>query len=118
MTSDRGHRVALLGSGLIAEFYAATLHGRRSRDSVAVVCSRSADRAAAFAERWSVPATTTSVADAIARPDVDTVVVALPNDLHLDAITGAAAAGKAVLCTKPLARSAAEAREALSAIEA
>ena len=118
MTPDRGHRVALLGTGLIAEFYAATLHGRRGRDRVAVVCSRSADRAAAFAARWSVPVTTTSVADAVEHPDVDTVVVALPNDLHLDAIVRASAAGKAVLCTKPLGRSAAEAREALDAVAA
>jgi predicted dehydrogenase len=48
---------------------------------------------------------------------VDVIVVALPNHLHEDAVTRAAAAGKAVLCTKPLARSAQEARNILDTVE-
>jgi predicted dehydrogenase len=43
--------------------------------------------------------------------------VALPNDLHKKAVLLAAEAGKAVLCTKPLARTAAEALEMLEAVE-
>jgi predicted dehydrogenase len=42
---------------------------------------------------------------------VQIVVVALPNHLHVDAIRAAAAAGKAIVCTKPLARNAQEAAE-------
>jgi predicted dehydrogenase len=45
------------------------------------------------------------------------VVVGLPNNQHKDAIVMAAEAGKAVLCTKPLARSAQEAKECLEAVE-
>jgi predicted dehydrogenase len=45
------------------------------------------------------------------------VVVGLPNHLHLEAVRAAARAGKGVLCTKPLGRSAAEAREMLEAVE-
>src|SRR5687767_15679691 len=100
----------MLGTGLIGDFYTMTLHGRRSRDRVEVVYSRSVERGAAFMERWGVPRATTSIAEAVNDPDVDTVVVGLPNDMHEEAIVTVAAAGKAVLCTKPLARSAEEAK--------
>ena len=63
-----GHGIAMLGTGLIADFYAATLHSQRGRDRVAVAYSRSAERGAAFAERWSVPNHTTSLAEAVGHP--------------------------------------------------
>jgi predicted dehydrogenase len=111
------HRVAMLGTGLIGDFYTMTLHGRRGRDQVQVVYSRTQERGAAFQERWGIPAATTSVEEAVNHPEVDTVVVGLPNHLHEEAVTAAAAAGKAVLVTKPLARSAAEAGRILETVE-
>src|SRR3712207_3876937 len=111
------HRVAMLGTGLIGDFYTMTLHGRRSRDRVEVVYSRSEERGAAFRERWGIPASTTSIQEAVSHPEVDTVVVGLPNLLHEEAVAAAVAAGKAVLVTKPLARSAAEARRILDTVE-
>ena len=111
------HRVAMLGTGLIGDFYTMTLHGRRGRDQVQVVYSRTEERGAAFQERWGIPASTTSVEEAVNHPEVDTVVVGLPNHLHEEAVTAAAAAGKAVLVTKPLARSAAEAGRILETVE-
>ncbi|HJU01921.1 MAG TPA: Gfo/Idh/MocA family oxidoreductase [Actinomycetes bacterium] len=112
-----GHRVAMLGTGLIGDFYTMTLHGQRGRDRVQVVYSRSEERGAAFRERWGIPESTTSVQAAVDHPEVDTVVVGLPNHLHAEAVAAAAAAGKAVLVTKPLARSATEAREILDTVE-
>jgi predicted dehydrogenase len=111
------HRVAMLGTGLIGDFYTMTLHGRRSRDRVEVVYSRSEERGAAFRQRWGIPASTTSVQEAVSHPEVDTVVVGLPNHLHEEAVAAAVAAGKAVLVTKPLARSADEARRILDLVE-
>jgi predicted dehydrogenase len=111
------HRVAMLGTGLIGDFYTMTLHGRRGRDQVQVVYSRTSERGEAFRRRWGIPAATTSVEEAVNHPEVDTVVVGLPNHLHEEAVTAAAAAGKAVLVTKPLARSAAEAGRILEAVE-
>ena len=111
------HGVAMLGTGLIGDFYTATLHGQRGRDRVQVVYSRSEERGKAFQERWNVPAATTSIAEAVTHPDVDTVVVGLPNALHEEAIGAAVDAGKAVLCTKPLARSAEEARRIVDRVE-
>ena len=112
-----GHRVAMLGTGLIGDFYTMTLHGQRGRDRVAVVYSRSAERGDAFRARWDVPHATTSMIEAVEHPDVDAVIVGLPNHMHAEAIAAAVAAGKPVLCTKPLARSAAEAAEILALVE-
>jgi len=113
----QSHAVTMLGTGLIADFYTRTLHGRRGRDRVAVTYSRTPERGRAFAERWSIPHTTTSLADAVGHPDTDTVVVGLPNHLHEEAVALAAEAGKAVLVTKPLARTAEEARRILDTVE-
>lgn len=106
---QQSHRVSMLGTGLIGDFYTQTLHGQRSRDRVEVVYSRSAERGQAFSERFDIASHTTSMSDAINHPETDVVVVALPNDLHEEAIRLAAAAGKAVLCTKPLGRNTEEA---------
>jgi predicted dehydrogenase len=111
------HQIALLGAGLIGDFYTSTLHGQRGRDVVRVVHSRSAARGEAFRERWGIPESTTDMKAAIEHPDADVVIVALPNFLHEEAIALAAAAGKAVLCTKPLGRNAEEARRILGTAE-
>jgi predicted dehydrogenase len=107
----------MLGTGLIGDFYTMTLHSRRSRDRVEVVYSRSVERGEAFKQRWGVPRATTDLEEAINDPGVDTVVIGLPNDMHEEAIAAVAAAGKAVLCTKPLARSADEAKRILDVVE-
>ena len=111
------HRITMLGTGLISDFYTHSLHGQRGRDRVQVVYSRSEERGRAFSERWSIPEWSTSLEEAVAHPDTDVVVVALPNDMHEQAVTLAARAGKAVLCTKPLGRNAAEASRILATVE-
>jgi len=111
------HRISLLGTGLIGDFYTATLHGQRGRDRVEVVYSRSEDRRTAFQERWGIPESTTDMVAAIEHPDTDVVVVGLPNFLHVEAVERVAQAGKAVLCTKPLGRNADEAKRMLEVVE-
>jgi predicted dehydrogenase len=113
----QAHQITMLGTGLIGDFYTATLHGQRGRDRVGVVFSRSAERGEAFRERWSIAESTTDLRAAIEHPDTDVVVVGLPNYLHEEVVTMVAAAGKAVLCTKPLGRTADEARRMLEAVE-
>ncbi|MCY7418040.1 MAG: Gfo/Idh/MocA family oxidoreductase, partial [Chloroflexi bacterium] len=112
-----GHRISMLGTGLIGDFYSNTLHGQRGRDRVQVVYSRSESRGVAFRDRWAIPESTTDLAAAVNHRDTDVVVVALPNFLHEEAIGLAAKAGKAVLCTKPLGRTAEEARRMLAVVE-
>ena len=111
------HDISMLGTGLISEFYTMTLHGQRSRDRVRVVYSRSAERGEAFRTRHEIPESTTEMAAAIEHNDTDVVVIALPNFLHVEAVEAAARAGKAVLLTKPLGRTAAEAKQMLDTVE-
>ncbi len=112
-----GHKVTMLGTGLIGLFYTRTLHGQRNRDRVHVVYSRSRERAEAFARDNGVPHTSTDLEEAIAHPETDAVVIGLPNHLHLEAVELCARHGKATLCTKPLARNGAEAKQILEIAE-
>jgi len=111
------HSVTMLGTGLIGLFYTMALHGQRSRDQVACVYSRDKERVNAFAQKWKIKHTSTDMAEAIHHPSTDVVVIALPNHLHEPAIRLCADANKSVLCTKPLARTAAEAKRVLDIVE-
>ncbi len=113
----KSHKVTMLGTGLIGMFYTMTLHNQRGADRVHSVYSRREERATTFAEEWNVPHATTDLAEAINHPETDTVVIGLPNNLHLRAVELAAEAGKAILCTKPLGRTAEEAKAMLDIVE-
>lgn len=52
----------------------------------------------------------------IARDDIDVIDVAAPSNLHAEMVIAAAKAGKHVLCEKPLANTAGEAKEMLDAV--
>lgn len=110
-------KIAMLGCGLIGQFYAQALMGNRRRDSICVAYSRTPERAQALAARWGIPRTTTSMVEAIRDSEAELVVVAVPNHLHEEAVLAAAAASKGVLCTKPLGRTGDEAWRMLRAVE-
>jgi len=112
-----GHNITLLGTGLIGTFYTMTIHGIRGCDRIQTVCSVPLESAQKFAADWDIPRATDNLDDAINDPDTDLVIVGLPNYLHKDAVLKCAKAGKAVLCTKPLGRTALEAKEMLEAVE-
>jgi predicted dehydrogenase len=109
-------RIAMLGSGFVAEFYQQGLANVNGQQ-VVVNYSRSPKRARAFARRWGIPDTSTSLDAVVARDDVDLFVIALPNEAHLPAALALAAAGRHQVCTKPLGRNAKEAAAMLRAAE-
>ncbi|MEI3798366.1 MULTISPECIES: Gfo/Idh/MocA family protein [Chitinophaga] len=113
-----GKRIAMLGAGFIARFYADAIQGQRSRDRITTVYSRKEESAGKFAADYNVPHYSTSLEAAVNHPDVDVVCIALPNHLHVTAVLACCMAGKAVICTKPLGRNAAEAKRMLEAVEA
>ncbi|HWV66971.1 Gfo/Idh/MocA family oxidoreductase [Chitinophaga sp.] len=110
-------KIAMLGSGFIARFYADSLQGQRSRDKIVSVYSRREESAQKFATDYDVAFQSTEMEAAIARPEVDVVCVSLPNNLHEAAIDLCCKHKKAVICTKPLGRNAQEAKRMLEAVE-
>ncbi len=111
-------KIAMLGSGFIARFYATSLHAQRRKDFVYTVYSRDINNARRFAADYQLPHFTNDMAEAINQPEVDVVLISLPNHLHETAVEACAKAKKHVLCTKPLGRTAAEAWRILQLVEA
>ncbi len=81
------------------------------------VCDIDENRAKAFAEKWGYESYETDWRKLVARKDIDLVDITLPNDMHQQVATGAAQAGKMILCEKPLARTGAEGLKMVQAIE-
>jgi predicted dehydrogenase len=81
------------------------------------VCARDAEKARAFAAQWGYESVETAWRKLVARPDIDVIDIASPNDTHAEIAIAAAGAGKMVLCEKPLGRNAAEAEQMVAAVE-
>jgi predicted dehydrogenase len=102
-------RIALLGSGFVAEFYMQGLADVNGQQVIAN-WSRTPKRAKAFAKRWGVPESSTNLDQLIARDDIDLFVIALPNQEHLPVSLKLSRAKRNQVCTKPLARDRKEAK--------
>lgn len=81
------------------------------------VYSRNKAHAQRFAEDYQLQHFTDNMEASINHPDVEVVLIALPNHLHETAVAACAKAKKHVLCTKPLGRTAAEAKRMLQMVE-
>ncbi|MBI3972679.1 MAG: Gfo/Idh/MocA family oxidoreductase [Chloroflexi bacterium] len=82
---------------------------------VVAIASRDAAKAQAVATELGIPHAHGSYEALLADPEVDAVYIGLPNGLHPEWTIKAAQAGKHVLCEKPLARRAADARRMVEA---
>jgi predicted dehydrogenase len=104
-------RWGVLGAAWIAD--RALLPALRDADGseLLAIAARDPARARELAARHGVPRVHPDYAAVLGDPDVDAVYVPLPNSLHLPWTQRALAAGKHVLCEKPLALNATEARE-------
>jgi predicted dehydrogenase len=110
-------KIAMLGSGFIGRFYADSLQGYRSKDKIVTIYSRREESSKKFADDYKVPFHTTAMEDAINHPEVEVVCIALPNNLHEEAVMLCCKYKKAVITTKPLGRNAEEAKRMLEAVE-
>lgn len=106
-------RFAILGAAKIARTIAPHLHASPMTELVGVA-SRGQEKADAFAAEFNIPRTWDSYQAALDDPDVDAVYMPLPPSLHLEWTEKAAAAGKHVLCEKPLARNAEEVEQMMA----
>ncbi len=108
-------RFGIIGVGNIAPVHAAAIRGTPEAELVAIA-TRNPERGKAFAEKhggtWY-----SDYRELLARTDVDVVTLCTPHDLHLPMTLDAAAAGKHVLCEKPMARTVAECDAMIQACE-
>lgn len=109
-------RWGILSTGNIARQFATGV-AASSRCTLAAVGSRTQAVANSFAKTFGIPRAFGSYERLIRCTEVDAVYNALPNSMHHEWTLAALAAGKHVLCEKPLASNAAEAREMFDAAE-
>jgi predicted dehydrogenase len=87
------------------------------RPALKAACARSAEKIQAFADQWGYESIETDWRKLVERKDIDAVDICVPNNLHREIALAAAAAGKMILCEKPLSMNAAEGEEMCRAVE-
>jgi len=105
-----GLRWALIGASTIASQHMIGAF-RANGGEVVAVMSSNAERGRKYADEHAIARATTSLKDLVGASDVDAVYVSTTNELHRDHALAAAAAGKHILCEKPLAMTLADARK-------
>jgi len=107
-------KVGLIGSGFIADIHAAAF-GMVPDAEVVAVASPTPGKAAHFARERGIGRAFQDYRELLALEDIDAVLLGLPNYLHCQATLDAAAAGKHVICEKPLCRTLEEADRMIDA---
>ncbi|AIO36506.1 inositol 2-dehydrogenase [Burkholderia multivorans] len=108
-------RIAVLGAGRIGKVHAKNVANCRDARLVAIA-DPVASAANALAETYGCEALSDPL-QAIARDDVDAVIIGTPTDTHVDLMLAAARAGKAVLCEKPVDLDIARVDEAVAELD-
>jgi len=103
-------RVGVVGTSWWADLMHLPGLSRHPRAELLALCGRSRDRAEALAEKYGVPQVFTDYRDLITHGNLQALVIATPDDLHYPIAMAALDAGLHVLCEKPLALTAGEAR--------
>jgi len=107
----------MLGSGFIGRFYAESIHGQRGRDRVVAIYARREESAKKFADEYGCDFWSSNMEEVISNPNVNMVCIALPNNIHEQAVMLCVKHKKAVVSTKPLGRNADEALRMMQAVE-
>ncbi|MEU4399046.1 Gfo/Idh/MocA family oxidoreductase [Micromonospora orduensis] len=122
-TTDRELRIGMVGYAFMGAAHSQAwrtvnrVFDLPARARMALICGRDTGKVADAADRLGWDAYTTDWRDLINRDDIDVVDVCTPGDSHAEIALAALAAGKHVLCEKPLANTVAEARAMTAAAE-
>jgi predicted dehydrogenase len=111
-------RVGIIGSSLISEFLHIPSVKSHPKAGVVAICGRRRERAEETAARHGIPRVFTDYREMIEQGDLHAIVVATPDDLHYRMTMDALEAGLHVICEKPLASNATQAREMLELADA
>ncbi|HEY0739327.1 MAG TPA: Gfo/Idh/MocA family oxidoreductase [Herpetosiphonaceae bacterium] len=108
-------RIAIIGAGTMARVHAAALSRIDGVNVVAIAAGEIPPASIEIARQLGADLYS-SAAEALARPDVDAVIVATPTDTHHAVVIEAARAGKHIICEKPLARTLEQGEAMLAAV--
>ena len=111
-------KVALLGTGFIADIHLESYRRFVPDAEIVAVYSRRGDRAEAFARKHGIGRWYDDLDRATTEPECEVVDVCIPNDLHARATIAAAKAGKHVIIEKPLCLTLDEADEMIAVCKA
>ncbi|PMS16670.1 fructose reductase [Trinickia dabaoshanensis] len=109
---------ALVGASTIADEWMVDAIRTQRDGIVKAVVSASAQRAREFADKHSIERTSTALESVLADSSIDAVYISSTNEKHLPQVIAAAAAGKHILCEKPLALSQPDAEKMIEACAA
>ena len=103
MNAPRSVGVGIVGAGFLAQTRA-RCYARTAgvHANIVAVCSRTEEKARAYADQHGIALATTDLEELLSRDDVQLVDLCVPNHLHRPFTERVAAAGKHVACTKPL----------------
>jgi predicted dehydrogenase len=103
-------KTAVIGTGFMGRVHTEAIR-RLGNVEVAMVAAENDELAASFGSQNSIPKMVTDYRQVLAAPEIEAVHICTPNALHHPIAKAAIEAGKNVLCEKPLAMSAVEAKE-------
>ncbi len=110
-------RIGLLGAARIAERAIIQPAALRRDVVIAAVAASNLEKAQAFAQQFDIELALGSYEELLARDDIDLIYNALPPSLHAEWSIKALQQGKHVLCEKPFAMDAEEAKAMVAAAE-
>ncbi|MGN7807446.1 Gfo/Idh/MocA family oxidoreductase [Ensifer sp. 22521] len=118
MPKNKPVNVGLIGAGRIGSFHGETVARRLVEAELVAIADPAPGAAAALAGKLDVDSSYTDVADLLARPDLDAVIIATPARFHTNVLMQATEAGKAIFCEKPMALTLEDADRAIAAARA
>jgi myo-inositol 2-dehydrogenase/D-chiro-inositol 1-dehydrogenase len=115
MAKEGRVKVGIIGSQFQADIHAASLQIMPDEAEAIAIASPTPGNAAALAKRFGVPRVFTDYREMLKEKDIEMVTIAAPNSLHAQMAKDIAAAGKHIVCEKPLAMTIAEGEEMIAA---
>lgn len=109
--------VCLIGIGRAGMIHAKNFATRINNASLVAICDPSEEALTAAKEELGIEKTYTDYRDAVLAPNIEAVVIVTPTIFHKAIVLAAAAAGKHILCEKPLAMDEAECDEMIAAAQ-
>jgi predicted dehydrogenase len=111
-------RVGVIGTSWFTDVFHLSNLKCHPRAELAAICGRNRDRAKEMAKKHGIPLVFTDYREMIEKGNLQAIVIVTPDDLHYPMTMDALEAGLHVLCEKPLALNATQAREMYEKAEA